>query len=255
MDNDYGFIITRHVNSEKTNKYWNNCVKLLRTFYPTKKIVIIDDNSNPTFLKSEYDYKNIIEIQSEFPKRGELLPFYYFWKNKYFENAIIIHDSIFIHKKIQFEKLIGIDVIPLWHFEVDNENTENILRIISVLKNNWEISERIIKTNMVLGLPQYKTVGCFGCQCFINHNFLSTIEKRFNIFKMIHVILCRRDRCSLERIVGIIFSICKSQNTRPPSLFGNIFNTQKWSYTYDNYIKDLNENKINKAITKVWTGR
>ena len=39
----YGFIITRHVNSEKTNKYWNKCVKCIRTFYPLKKIIIIDD--------------------------------------------------------------------------------------------------------------------------------------------------------------------------------------------------------------------
>ena len=43
---DYGFIITRHVNSEKTNKYWNNAIICIRTFYPQKKIVIIDDNSN-----------------------------------------------------------------------------------------------------------------------------------------------------------------------------------------------------------------
>ena len=38
----FGFIITRHVNSENTNKYWNHCVKCLRTFYPEKKIVIIE---------------------------------------------------------------------------------------------------------------------------------------------------------------------------------------------------------------------
>ena len=48
-NNKFGFIITRHVNSVKTNNYWNNCVKLLRSLYPSKKIVIIDDNSN-------YDY-------------------------------------------------------------------------------------------------------------------------------------------------------------------------------------------------------
>ena len=27
--NDFGFIITRHVNSELTNKYWNNCIQCL----------------------------------------------------------------------------------------------------------------------------------------------------------------------------------------------------------------------------------
>ena len=26
-NNSYGFIITRHVNSEKTNNYWNRCIK------------------------------------------------------------------------------------------------------------------------------------------------------------------------------------------------------------------------------------
>ena len=41
MSNLYGFIITRHVNSIKTNNYWNHSVKLLRTFYPLIKIVII----------------------------------------------------------------------------------------------------------------------------------------------------------------------------------------------------------------------
>lgn len=255
MDNDYGFIITRHVNSEKTNKYWNQCVKLLRTFYPSKKIVIIDDNSNPDFLKAEHNHENIIEIKTEFTKRGELLPFYYFWKNKYFENAVILHDSVFIHQKILFEKLIGIDVMPIWHFEPDNENTGNVLRITNVLRNNWEISQIITKNNMVLGMPQYKWVGCFGCQCFINHTFLSTIEKKFGIFKMINVILCRRDRCSLERIMGVIFSISKSKNIKRKSLFGNIFNTQKWSYTFDDYVKDLEQKKINRAIVKVWSGR
>jgi hypothetical protein len=89
----FGFIITRHVNSEKTNKYWNHCVKCLRTFYPQKKIVIIDDNSNPSFLKAEFNYINVQVIQSEFNGRGELLPYYYFLKNKFFKNALIIDFS------------------------------------------------------------------------------------------------------------------------------------------------------------------
>ena len=33
---DFGFIITRHVNSFHTNKYWNHCIKLLRMYYPLK---------------------------------------------------------------------------------------------------------------------------------------------------------------------------------------------------------------------------
>ena len=87
MDNKFGFIITRHVNSVKTNMYWNNCVKLLRTLYPLRKVIIIDDNSNYEYVKPEFDYRNIEVVQSEYPKRGELLPYYYYLKNKYFENT------------------------------------------------------------------------------------------------------------------------------------------------------------------------
>ena len=99
MDNNFGFIVTRHVNSVKTNMYWNQCVKLLRTLYPMKKIIVIDDNSNYSYVKAEFDYENVTIIQSEYPGRGELLPYYYFLKNKFFENAVIIHDSVFFHKR------------------------------------------------------------------------------------------------------------------------------------------------------------
>jgi len=118
--NSFGFIITRHVNSQNTNKYWNHSVKLLRTLYPNIKIVIIDDNSNKSFIKADFNYNNIEIIQSEFPGRGELLPYYYFIKHKFFENAIIIHDSVFIHKRINFNKLNGTKVLPLWYFNSDN---------------------------------------------------------------------------------------------------------------------------------------
>ena len=60
----FGFIITRHVNSETTNKYWNHSVKLLRTLYPKRKIVIIDDNSNQNYVKADFNYNNIQIIQS-----------------------------------------------------------------------------------------------------------------------------------------------------------------------------------------------
>ena len=56
---DYGFIITRHVNSEKTNKYWNHSVKSLQFFYPDKQIIIIDDNSNEEYVKTEINMKNV----------------------------------------------------------------------------------------------------------------------------------------------------------------------------------------------------
>ena len=256
MDN-YGFIITRHVNSEKTNKYWNNSVKLIKKFYPLKQIIIIDDNSNYTFVKAEFDYKNVVFIQSEFPKRGELLPYYYYFKKKFFENAIILHDSVFLHKRINFENLKGINVMPLWHFNSDDENINNTKRIIHNLKNRFEIENSVSNQNTIMKM-QHSTnwYGCFGVQSYINLNFLEKIENKYNITKLIKTVDCRTDRCCLERIFGCIFYLeSPILKKSPKSLFGNIHKYQKWGYTYDMYLEDIKKGIIPKSVVKVWTGR
>jgi hypothetical protein len=252
----FGFILTRHVNSELTNKYWNHSAKLLRTFYPNKQIIIIDDNSKQQFIKADFDYENIKIIQSEFPGSGELLPYYYFIKNKFFENAIIIHDSVFIHKRINFEILNNIKVLPLWHFNPDKENINNTLRITNNLKNPYNIYQKIGLIDTILGMPDAKWYGCFGSQAYINHNFLLQLENKYNITNLVNIVKNRPDRCCLERIIGCIFftenaSICKKK-----SLFGDIMKYQKWGeYTFEKYFNNFNKGKINKNVLKVWTGR
>ena len=65
----FGFIITRHVNSEKTNLYWNLCIQSIRKFY-TNQIIVIDDNSNKNFVKEEFPYQNVEYVQSEYVLKG-----------------------------------------------------------------------------------------------------------------------------------------------------------------------------------------
>ena len=72
---DLGIIILRHVNNVCTNKYWINCYKCIRQYYPENKILIIDDNSNYEYISNEVLYKTRI-IKSEYPGRGELLPYF-----------------------------------------------------------------------------------------------------------------------------------------------------------------------------------
>jgi hypothetical protein len=254
--NSYGFIITRHVNSEKTNNYWNRCVKLMRTFYPHRKIVVIDDNSNQEFVKAEFEYKNVIYEKSEYPGRGELLPYIYFLKNHYFENAVIIHDSVFFHKRINFEKLVGLDVLPFWHFNADKENYLNTQTISKVLKNNYELQGKINMGEInILGLNKNEWNGNFGVQGFINYNFLNYINNKYKITNLLHVVKNRSDRCCLERLFGILFSSESKKNISNKSLFGHIHNYQNFGYSYDQYINDIHNSKIPQYIVKVWSGR
>jgi hypothetical protein len=251
---DFGFIITRHVISNKTNEYWNNSIKCLRKLYPLKKIIVIDDNSNYNFVKAYTNYENIEFIQSEFPGSGELLPYYYFYKNKFFKNAVILHDSVFFHRRVNFEKFSKIDVLPFWHFSADKENYMNSFYLISNMKNKHLIDKYLVPNNFqVLGYFNNWN-GCFGLQSYISSDFLSHIVNKYDLFELLNKVKTRLDRCCLERILGIIFY--NESKTKLNSLLGNIHNYQNFNYSYDDYKRDLLiKKKLPQLIVKIWTGR
>lgn len=251
----FGFIVTRNVKCNITNRYWNHCIRCLRNYYPYRKIVIIDDNSNDEFVKADCEYQNVIIIKSEYPGRGELLPYYYFYKNKFFNNAVIIHDSVFFHKKVNFDKYISLPVISLWHFNADKENLANSMRISQNLNNSYSIQENLQLNQInILGFNNSQWYGCFGLQSFINHDFLVDLQLKYSIFNMLDHVKNRLDRCCTERIMGIIFS--KEYKSKLKSIFGNIMTYETWGYSYNEYKKDFYVKKrLPKHVVKVWTGR
>lgn len=252
----FGFILTRHVNSEKTNKYWNNAIRCIRRLYPHKKIIVIDDYSNPSFVKAEYEYKNVEYIASEFKGRGELLPYYYYIRNKWFDNAVIIHDSVFFHQRIPFESVIGkYKVLPLWHFNPDNENLSNMLRITDSLRNNSVVKSQLSTNYKLHRFISPDWYGCFGVQSFINHNFLLHLESKYHVSNLVTSVFCRTDRCALERIFAVMFFIESPETRIAKSLLGGIEKYCRWGYTYDEYSRDFYTRGIQNPIVKVWTGR
>jgi len=226
--------------------------------YSSLDFSFIDDNSNQAFVKSEFDYKNLTIIQSEFPQRGELLPYYYYLKYKWFPNAVIIHDSLFIHKKIHFDTFL-MPVIPLWHHNYDKENIHNILRITSGLKNNSVLIKKIHKKEEVvinLGFSDDKFNLCFGGQCFIKLGFLERIEHKYGISYLVNFIHNRTDRCALERILGLLFCQEYPRLLKINSLFGDIMKSPRaFNYNYSDYDNDIKQKKIINPFIKVWTGR
>lgn len=254
--NDFGFIITRHVNSTNTNRYWNQCVKLIRTFYPFKQIIVIDDNSNQQFVKQAFPYKNLTIINSQFPGRGEILPYYYLLKYRWFPSAVILHDSCFVHRRIPFETF-NFNVLPFWHHIYDKENLDNLIRISSSLKNNNQLIQKLKGNDInILGFNKDNFNLVFGCQCYIKLSFLELLENKYNITNLVNVIHNRPDRCSLERILGLLFSQEYTKLNKINSLFGDIIVKNKsFAYSYEQYQRDLSEKKVLYPFVKVWTGR
>ena len=134
--NNYGFIITRHVNTELANYYWNECIRSIQLFYPSKKIVVIDDNSKQEYVKAFKHYDNVEYVQSEFIGRGELLPYYYLFQKHYFDYAFILHDSVFIQTAIHFDYLIKFPfllfIVSLKKKFFKKTNHNRLLRLLEI---------------------------------------------------------------------------------------------------------------------------
>jgi hypothetical protein len=228
-----GFIILRHVNNESTNKYWIRSYNSIRKYYHENKILIIDDNSDYNFITDEKLYNTSI-INSEYPKRGELLPYYYYLHNKLFDIAVIIHDSVFINKYID----LSVENYKfLWEFEHHWDQIEDERRIIDIF-NDSELRE--FHENKQL----WK--GCFGGMSIITHDYLTYINNKYDISKLLYCINNRYNRCSFERVIACLLQ--KEGNKQ--TLLGNIHKYCPWGIKFNEIDKytDL-------PIIKIWTGR
>jgi hypothetical protein len=232
--NKYGFIMIRHVNSEETNRYWIESYNCIRKYY-YNKIIIIDDNSNDEFITKDINLINCYVIKSEFPKRGEILAYYYMYKYNLFDKAVIIHDSVFVNKYIDFFKYDNIKF--LWHFTHHWDTPEDELRLLKIIKNNFNLIKLFALKN--------KWMGCFGLQSVIEYSFLKKINDKYNIFGILDYIDSRPKRMNLERIFALITTYENDVLSTEPSIYGIIHHYIHWGYTYNNYLDDKNDNHQN----------
>lgn len=231
-----GFIITRHVRSALTNQYWLECVRKIRQFYPTNLVVIIDDHSDPQYLTA-HPYPNCIVLQSEFPKRGELLPYYYLQKYKFFEKAVILHDSVFVQQAFDFN---AVENVPLWtftgHLHHDAALESKLLR---VLDNH----EHLVDLHAADAFR-----GAFGVMAVVTLPFVEMLEAKYQVSRLLQFVNSRPLRMCLERVFGVLFAA----ESPGPAVFGDIFEFGPWGLTFQHYLHAKNGKK---AVVKVWSGR
>jgi hypothetical protein len=108
----------------------------------------------------------------------------------------------------------------------------------------------------ILGLNNDKFNLCFGCQAYIKLDFLEFLEKKYKITNLINVVHNRRDRCSLERVMGLLFCQEYPKLIKLNSMFGDILTKYRSKfYNFDEYIRDLKNKQLRYQFIKVWTGR
>jgi hypothetical protein len=245
------FFLLRHVNNEITNEYWQESCEKINQYYPECQIFIIDDHSKPEYIIQSKPLNNITVIQCELPPgKGELLPYYYFHKLKsqneiQYEYAIIIHDSLFLNSKLFTNENMPSTVMFFWHTKrhgADNKVKE--LDLLRKLKNNSDV------INLYINKSKWNV--CFGVMSVIKYDFLDHINSKYDFFNiLIPLINTKDDRMRLERIYGVI---CMAEDIRlaeNKSYLGDICHHVNWGYSWSDYKKENNTNKL----IKVFTGR
>lgn len=234
----------RHVVSPDSNQYWQKCHECIRRFYPDTPIVIVDDDSDPMFevamREVEKSLHNTTIIQSEFPKCGELLGYYYLYTRKLFRRAVVLHDSVFLQEYVDF--MVYDKVRFLWHFT-----------------HEWDNEPREVEMLNMTGYEDLDYfygdfgawVGCFGVMSVIELSFLEEIS---GIFRLVHVVKSRSDRKCIERVFALMCCYFHKPLIQNPSVLGIIHTHYKgWRYPYQAYLRDNHPPGL--KMIKVWTGR
>lgn len=228
-----GFIILRHVTNIRDANYWQYSYSSIRNFYPEHPILIIDDNSNYEYIMECPLYKTTI-IQSEYPKRGELLPYYYFLHNKLFDIAVIIHDSVFVNtSSLDFQ----VDTYKfIWMFTTGSEDSEKELDILNIY-NDKELIKYYNKKEWL---------GCFGGMSIINHDHLTYINNLYPLHLLLDKIVDRDHRMYFERIIAVLLQ----KNSEASVLLGDIALYCLWGTPIEKV-----HSLFHLPFIKVWSGR
>lgn len=201
-----GFIILRYINSVKTNEAWQKCYQSIRKFY-NNKILIIDDYSNMTYYKTTIELVNCTVINSQYRRRGEILPYYYYLKNKFCDRVVILHDSMEIVQYIDFNNITNYKYFTrLFTF---NNNSYKVdinyfEQTLNYMNNNLEVLN--FHNNHIDTL-----LGCFGVCCVMDWVFLDYLNNTYNIENLINYINTRSKRKTLERVFSCLIEKAKNE--------------------------------------------
>lgn len=236
----FGFILLRHVNNKLSDFYWKECYTCIRRFY-TEPILIIDDGSNKEFLVENLKMVNTTVVYDE-GHRGaaELLPYYYFHQQRPFEKAVILHDSVFLQQRVEFE----CDTVNyLWTYP--HHWDDEIYHLIHPLLEDLPHSQEL----MQLYWNKAAWNGPFGLMSMISWSTLNEIQQRYQLWSLLPKIRARENRMALERAWGVI--LCHYFRSQVNVQFGVIHSYMRWGVTFPEYLTE----SFDVPLVKVWSSR
>lgn len=249
MTEPFGFIVTRNISNELHKNYWRECVKCIRKFYPAEKIIIIDDNSK---IRDDItaEYTNVSLVQSDYPKAGEILGYYYGWKYRPFKTMVVMHDCMFLQSKLPE---LTQSVLFLWHFDtylgqgIEGAANDTNVTFLNYCEPNTDLFK--------LYYAKADWLGCFGAASLITLDCVDRIFANYNFLKCVQEVKSRPEREAMERVFAILAYMVEPRLKEKPSLLGNILTDYPGAYqvNWQNYAEGYRNPNI--MINRVWSGR
>jgi hypothetical protein len=258
---ELAFVILRHVRSIADHKRWRKCYTSIRKYYSDTPIIVIDDAS--AFVDDDFENRLLQSspattfIKSEFPGAGEILPYYYYLQHRWAKKIVVLHDSMFIIRKLNQSEIQSKDGVKfIYSFEEHHHNdTARICNLIKMLPN----------AEMLLEMHNRPTdwCSCFGVCSIIDLETLQLTESLFHWTSvLVQHIKTREDRMALERIFGIIhFAAHLVYSKDEVAIFGLINNVPNAFYLRAESLEPYTDEELEKQgfdrypIVKTWVGR
>lgn len=215
----FGFIIPTYIATEAHLAVLKEGLRRIR-LYHNYPIVIINDHSPIDLSNLEKEFKDVTVELSLNKGAGEMNPYLHYYLHKYFDTAIILHDSMHLNKPLENIGLV-LDIKFVRHF------TNHVIHWSTLTEPKTDYNQKYgIKTHddLIIHLlkkvlseknlpfldfcleryPKKRTwVGCYGIQTIITHDFLKELQEKTNILDFTVIATNRRSRCAMESIFAL----------------------------------------------------
>lgn len=236
-ESNFGFYILRTVLTMEQNEYWIHCYNCIRFYHPTSPIIIINNQCIPNLVSSlPIEDENISVIEPEYSCCGPIMPYFYFYKNRPFDIAVFLQDTMFLQTKLELNQFRGMKF--LWK---DNDHQNEIdpfhQRLILLLRNHvpiWNLSCR----------PDNWT-NCFSGMTICHWDAINQLQNAFHIFSISHAITVLEDQKAWNRVFSMCCHVLGLVEPMTASVFGEIHTNQ---YSWHDYIVDKETNITMKPI-------
>lgn len=258
--NDFTFFVLHNQNDPSHVYLLECCLDHIRFIYPDIEIYVCITTKPYDISSIENKYTNVYFIEAELQNMHLFSGIKCILEKCSTSKYILIHDSIFLFKKLPIDKL-NYDFLPLWSL-IDQDIQEYRYDYLVEKCNCSENEKNLLKQNFQLLNKNFSS--CFG-PAFIGKK--SVLHKIYEIFNVenndIDIYQGKKVLCDLERFLPIVFytfsnhgldTLCGNIHLQPYSFHRNHFHKIICKTTLNKYLQ-IFKNLTKNYFIKIWITR